>query len=161
MSKLVTNREDAHTIALREDEARIILDCGHRATPDFFLVADHAAYADTPGQGVSGTPGYATVAATGERICYADADKRARADLSAAGAEGQPFGGGYISSDDSMITTWTGGKLARITRTGVSRSGFNGSEIHSYRATDRDGRVWYGRNGGPGMTITLRPSKRL
>lgn len=102
--------------------------------------------------------GYATDRTTGESLCYLCADDRQRASFLVAGMTGEPFGA-YVSSSGDL-TTWTGGVLARgVSRAhGVSRSGFHGSEVHDWRFRIGDAE-WYGRNGGPGMAITVRRAK--
>lgn len=116
------------------------LTCGHTPTP----------------AGI-GT-GWATDPATGATYCYPCADRRERAAFLVAGMIGQPFTA-YVSSSGDL-TTWPGGLLAtgvpRAHR--VSRSGWQGSEVHSWRFRYQDAE-WYGRNGGPGMVITVRRTK--
>ncbi len=147
----------AHVLALAEDRLRVVLDCGDYATPDLTLVPEWRTLLDTPGMGAAGAAGYATMR-DGRRICYAHADQSEREAIAAAGGRGERFTA-YVSGDGRAITTWTGGVLARVTEHGSSRSGFYDSMIHYWTATTPDGRVWFGRNGGTGMAITLRPRK--
>lgn len=86
-------------------------------------------------------------------MCYSCADEfeRKRSNM----ADTRQFVA-YISGDARNVTTWTGGQIMKITQHGMSRSGFHGSEIHYWRAVDDGGRQWYGRNGGPGMSVMMR-----
>jgi len=122
--------------------AQTTLTCGHAPTRD---------------DGI-GT-GYASDWITGATYCYPCADARERAAFADASMTGAPFAA-YVSAAGDL-TTWTGGVLAsRVTAAhGVSRSGWHGSEVHSWRFRAADGSFWYGRNGGPGMVITVRRAK--
>lgn len=69
----------------------------------------------------------------------------------------------YVSSDDRYLTTWTGVRVARVTHTRSGGRGWHGSEVvhYSARLVDANGNaldcwVW-GRNGGAGMAIRVRP----
>lgn len=114
-------------------------DCGHTATAE----------------GI-GT-GYATMP-DGRTLCYPCADDSERATMHARGAAGEPMTA-YLSGDALTVTTWSGGHLAAVQAHTVSRSGWHNSEVHYVRAVQTGGRVWSGRNAGPGMVITLRPLK--
>lgn len=67
--------------------------------------------------------------------------------------------GAFLSLSGESITTWSGGKLAHVTRASSSNAGFYDSKITHVRAVTPDGRRWWGRNGGPGCFITLRLAK--
>ncbi|URG17469.1 hypothetical protein Mbo2_099 [Rhodococcus phage Mbo2] len=114
----------------------------------------------------TGRPGISTGYATrpdGLTLCYLCADITARLDMAAEARKDHGTVHAYVSADGRHVTTWTGGPhghLAEIISHGIGRSGWAGSEIHSWRAISADGRAWYGRNGGPGMAITLRTVKR-
>ena len=114
------------------------LDCGHEPTPGKFSTGsatDHA----------------------GRTMCYPCADSAQAADMATLGTRRISL---YLSSDGKNITTWTGGVMARVTEHGASnRAGFYGSSIHYIRARDVDGVMWFGKNGGPGMSITLTRAK--
>lgn len=113
------------------------LDCGHAATPTDF------------------TPGYATVAKTGGKICHSCADAMQRNELNAVDKTVA-----YVSGDGKAVTTWTGGRLMTITQHGSAPNGWHGSQIHYWRAVDDNNRGWYGRNAGNGMCITMRKAKQ-
>lgn len=125
--------------------APAVLSCGHLPTRD-----------DSTASRIS--TGYATTR-DGRTLCYPCADESERAAFLVAGMTGQPFTA-YVSSSGDL-TTWTGGVLAHGVpyAHGVSRSGWHGSEVHSWRFRIGDA-TWYGRNGGPGMVITVRRTKR-
>lgn len=148
----------AHTLALRINEDRKLLDCGHWSMPTYTLVPNWRDFADTPGQGAAGWNGYGTDPGTGRTMCPLHIREAERIRMQDAWANRTTFVA-YTSSDGRLITTWPGGELAKVVHSGVSNSGWNGSEIHTWRAVDPDGHTWYGRNGGNGMAITLRPAK--
>lgn len=143
---MIEDIEAAHTIALREDAARITLDCGHRATPDFFLVPNWRELADTPGQGVTGWVGYATTT-YGRIFCGECAAQVEREAMRTAQAAGDGYFA-YLPSDGEKITTWCGEMLARITHI----------EPRFLRAIDLDGNVWHAYEVERGTLITLHPS---
>lgn len=68
----------------------------------------------------------------------------------------------YLSSDAGQfkghITGWKGNKLMQVISAGPTGGGFGGKQWH-VTAKDAQGRTWYGRNGGPGMYIRLKPTK--
>jgi hypothetical protein len=64
----------------------------------------------------------------------------------------------YVSGDCKTVTSWKGEKLGRIVWSEVKRSGFAGRLLH-INVADEFGGFWYGKGSGPGMCITLRPSK--
>jgi hypothetical protein len=93
-------------------------------------------------------------------LCYPCADISERAAFLLAGMTGDPFTA-YVDAAGNL-TTWTGGLLATGIRSahGVSRAGWHGSEVHSWRfRVGTDGPEWYGRNAGPGMVITVRRAR--
>lgn len=110
------------------------LDCGHRLLPPAGI---GTGYAETP---------------DGVRVCYRCADEKQRRDMRAIHASGAGRVFGYMSADTRTVTTWTGGKLATVTRaTSNRRQTF-------VRATDADGNRWAGV--GPadtGIYVSLRP----
>lgn len=107
-----------------------------------------------------GPTGYATTA-DGRVICYAHSDEMERAEFAAL-KPGETFVG-YIGTvhGTRALTTWPGGELAHVRSYTVSRSGFGGSEIYSWRFDSlTDPRAhYYGRNGGPGMVIAVKRAK--
>lgn len=86
-------------------------------------------------------------------ICYDHADDEQRADL----AKADQFTA-YVNSEGREMITWSGGHLGWTMQHRISRAGFNGSEIHSWQFTTPSG-TFYGRNGGPGMVITVKRAK--
>jgi hypothetical protein len=114
-----------------------VLDCGHKPSP-------HSQY----------TTGYGTDR-EGKTSCYDCANSQEAAAFSASDRYTA-----YVNKD-GYLTTWPGGVLAQAMPRyhGVSRNGWHGSEVHSWRFRDCDGAEWYGRNGGPGMVITVRRAK--
>jgi hypothetical protein len=125
------------------------LGCGHVLTLDMMTEGG------THSTGVPITLGYSVSRTDDRTMCYACTDDTQRAEFATA----DTFGA-YVSSA-GHLTTWSGGVLAKgITyRHGVSRNGWHGSEIHSWRFRADDGSEWYGRNAGPGMCITVRKAK--
>jgi hypothetical protein len=69
----------------------------------------------------------------------------------------------YLSSDAGQhkghISGWKGNELMDVISAGPTQGGFGGTQWH-VRAKDKQGREWYGRNGGPGMFIRMKPTKR-
>lgn len=125
-------------------------DCGHTYAPSSIAA------------------GYAIDPATERTMCYPCADNSQRAELATAHAAGEPFGA-YLHADTVQesgrtvhrrvrITTWTGGTLMSVFRTADGGRGFHGSDLWDVTAVDVHGNVWRGRNGGPGMSITMRPA---
>lgn len=88
-------------------------------------------------------------------VCYAHSDEMERADF----AESVRYLA-YVDNGGNL-TTWTGGRLAdAVPGLGeISRTGWHGSPIYSWRFVGPDGSRWYGRNGGPGMAILARRNK--
>jgi hypothetical protein len=124
------------------------LTCGHRRPP---LPAEYS---------VAGL-GYARDR-DDRTMCYPCADIAERAAFLVAGMTGEPFTA-YVDGAGNL-TTWTGGVLATGIRAarGVSRSGWHGSEVHSWRFRTGplgESAEWYGRNAGPGMVITVRRAR--
>lgn len=64
----------------------------------------------------------------------------------------------YISTDGKTITTWPGGRLARVVSLSMHAGGFGG-EYATVRAVADDGTEWHGRGGGPGCYVNLRRSR--
>lgn len=65
----------------------------------------------------------------------------------------------YVSSDGQSITTWTGGMLGRVTRR--SEGWVSPSARGVYITAKILGGPWvYGRGGGNGQCINLRPYAR-
>lgn len=109
------------------------------------------------GDGYCGASGYA-VLPSGERICYACADKREIEELK---DRSKPFVA-YVGKGNT-ITTWTGGKLMTITRAWpckLTRQSWTHSQngYLSIHAVDVHGGHWAGR-GSEGIAIKLRPVK--
>lgn len=69
----------------------------------------------------------------------------------------QPFGC-YLSSDGKTVGGWKGNVLGQVTWSKQSR-GRTWSSFTYVRVTDVHGGLWYGKNGGAGMCITLYPKK--
>jgi len=148
---LVTDVTEAHIIALRTDEARVMLSCGHVATPEFYLVRNWRDYTDTPGMGVTGTPGYGEDPVTGERKCYACITRDEVESLKTATRIVA-----YVSGDGKQITNWPGGILGTVTGLHVSPS----ARKTYVSMRDAHGRMWHGV--GPaesGTYVSLRPYK--
>jgi len=101
--------------------------------------------------------GYAVERETDSVLCYPCADNRQVAKLRNERVSTFP---GYMSCDGKKFTTWTGGELGTVTRHTESRSGFHGSMIHYWTVRDVHGNYWHGRNGGPGMCVSLRRYRR-
>jgi hypothetical protein len=99
--------------------------------------------------------GYATDPDTQKTMCYPCADAWQREQMKDAKCV---FG--YLSSDGKAIETWTGGRLADVTRLNKTRSPL---AYHAYlcyvRATDVHGQKWWGKNGGEGVAIKLHRIK--
>lgn len=87
-------------------------------------------------------------------VCYGCSHKR---DLGTMNDRAGPFGA-YISSDGNSVSNWPGGILGRVVSESAHRGNFGGM-VHCYTIRDVHGGYWHGRNAGPGMCITLRPSK--
>lgn len=103
--------------------------------------------------------GYATLHGSEKKICYSCSDKRQRTDLI---DRSKPFTA-YVSGDGQNITSWTGGKLMKVTNRRsceLTRQSLthDRKEYSSFRAVDCHGRNWFGR-GSPGICITMRPTK--
>lgn len=92
--------------------------------------------------------------AEGKTYCYGCASKP---DIEAVERGEEVFA--YISSDGKEVTTWPGIKLMKVTYNGTARTGFYGSTIHYIRAVAPNGREYYGKNGGNGMWIKMKPRK--
>lgn len=120
------------------------LDCGHLSTPNRYLA------------------GYAT-ASDGHRICYNCADVAQREDLKTA----DRFTA-YLSvpqhtatshtTTGSTLTTWTGGRLARVTYLTKCRHNIGG-HLYRFEAFDVHGQRWIGTSPGPGMYARMRRAK--
>ena len=118
-----------------------VLDCGHEPTPD-----------SSPGTGV------AVDSKTGEKLCYACGDERKRGRIETA----DEFVG-YVDEGRRVITTWSGGELAKIRHlhTGAAQYTPSGGRyrMRTVEAVTPDGAHWRGR-GGDGMdVITMRRVK--
>lgn len=115
-----------------------IADCGHTyQSPD----------------GGFGAAGYAT-RPDGKTCCYLCADDEQRALLL---TDKRVFA--YLSADGKTVITWTGGKLATVTRLkSATLSGFGSTYRRYYiRAVDVHGaHQWTGTSPGPGMYCRLR-----
>lgn len=118
-----------------------ILDCGHAPTEPRHSL----------------TTGYGIDPDTGERSCFGCCNEAERVAFFASDT--------YVAYVDSAgnLITWPGGSLAAGLRYmhSLSRNGWHGSEIHSWRFRADDGSEWYGRNSGPGMVIRVRRAKSV
>ncbi len=114
------------------------LDCGHAPT-----VTDSKL-----------TNGIARDSETGKTMCY---DCASQPDIAAVERGESVYA--YVSSDGKRITTWPGIGLMRVTYNGTARTGFHGSSISYIRAIAPNGREYYGKNGGNGMWIKMKPRK--
>lgn len=116
-----------------------LLDCGHAPTP-------HGV-----GTGVATAP-------NGRTMCYPCADREQREALATIDVFA-----GYVSGDVKRVTTWTGGKLADVTKVTTGKRRYTPSG-GSYRlryvwAKSPDGARWYGRGNDDWDVITLRRAK--
>lgn len=69
---------------------------------------------------------------------------------------------GYVRDAHSLtVTTGTDdpGTDAEVIAHSSFRNGRGNGEQHAYRVRTPDGQEWHGRNGGPGLPITLRAVK--
>lgn len=150
-TQLVTDIDAARVLAEAEDMARVVVDCGHVATPNYFLMPDWQSYADTAGKGVTGTPGYGTDPETGRRECFpccgkADIERLKTAHTFVA----------YVSTDGRHVTNWPGTVLGRVTSHKVSKA----ARKAYVTVTDVHGTAWHGQ--GPaesGTYVRLRRRK--
>lgn len=92
--------------------------------------------------------------ADGKTFCY---DCASKPDIEAVERGEEVFA--YISCDGKQVTTWPGNPLMRVTYNGTARTGFYDSTIHYIRAVAPNGREYYGKNGGNGMWIKMKPRK--
>jgi hypothetical protein len=146
----IVDIDAARILAEREDRARIVVDCGHVANPDFFLVPDWRKYADTPGKGVTGFPGYGTDK-DGKRLCYACIGRN---EIESLRTENKIVA--YLASDNKTVTNWPGTKLGTVTYVNVPKA----ARKVFVRVTDVHGGLWYGQ--GPaesGTYVSLRKAK--
>lgn len=117
-------------------ERTITPDCGHTVT-------------------VSGMgSGYAIERDTGRTRCYSCADESERATMADSASHVA-----YVAGDGKSVTTWSGGRLARVTGHTTARNGWHRSIIHRWWAIAPDGSAWYGANSGQGMAIRMRRIK--
>ena len=68
----------------------------------------------------------------------------------------------YLSGDGKTVTGWKGDTLGTVIATSVSSnplSRYRRETLTHVRVLDAHGALWYGKNGGRGMAITLRPVK--
>jgi hypothetical protein len=127
------------TLNNRRPAAGDTLDCGHVLEPR--AAGDIAT-------------GYAYHSVTQRTMCYWCADESARSEMVRVDMVTQ-----YVNSEGTKIVTWSGGELGRVVDSSVWAGGWNGSLIHSWTVVDSNGGRWHGRNGGPGMAVTLRRLK--
>lgn len=106
------------------------LDCGHEPTVT---------------EGSIGT-GYAVTEA-GQKLCYPCTDALVREHMAT-----ERKVSAYANGNLTEITTWSGGRLARVTRVGAlnRRTG-----RRAVWAVDGQGRAWHGQ-AAPGECLTLR-----
>lgn len=126
------------------------LDCGHVSTPNGCAA------------------GYAT-RSDNTRICYGCANESQRAELKTADrfvayltvpvstdedwANRRP---GAVNA--SLLTTWSGGKLATVVSLRRTRHNIGGY-LYRFNAIDVHGQHWYGTSPGPNMYARMRKSK--
>ena len=68
----------------------------------------------------------------------------------------------YLSCDGKTVTGWKGDTLGTVIQTSVSSnplSRYRRETLTHIRVRDVHGALWYGKNGGRGMCITLRALK--
>jgi hypothetical protein len=65
----------------------------------------------------------------------------------------------YLSTDGRHVTGWKGNIMGSVIRSSVSRTGWHGSTLTHVNVIDVHGGRWHGKGAGPGVCITLRPSK--
>ena len=112
--------------------------CGHEIRPDG-LAAGYARAHD------------------GRVLCYTCADTEQL--VTAQHAQRGDIISAYVSSDGQSITTWSGGMIGRVIRR--SEGWVSPSARGVYITAKIPGGPWvYGRGGGNGMCITLRPYAR-
>ena len=59
------------------------------------------------------------------------------------------------------LTTWNGERLARLHKSGESRTGFHGTMLESFKTVEPiAGYHWYGRGLGAGMMLRLRRGRK-
>jgi len=107
-------------------------------------------FPSTPPTG--GASGYALY--HGERFCYPCADDRERGFFHTA----SKFTG-YLSSDGTKFTTWTGGELARVAGLTESRRAGFGRGLAYVTAIAPDGSSWHGKGAGRGMVLRMHRSR--
>jgi hypothetical protein len=90
----------------------------------------------------------------GKTLCYACASKP---DIEAVERGESVFA--YVSSDGKQITTWPGAVLMKVTYIGTANTGWHGSSVSYVQAVAPNGTRYYGKNGGSGMAIHMRPYK--
>jgi hypothetical protein len=70
----------------------------------------------------------------------------------------------YVSRNEHgqyWLTTWTGERLARLHRSGSSRTGFYGTRLESFKTVEPiAGFHWYGRGLGEGCVLKLRRGRK-
>jgi len=107
--------------------------------------------------GYTGGSGYVDYA-DGARVCYPCGNVRQRVEL----AETRHFCA-YLGRDarGPILTTWTGGILARCESV-TERKGINfgGTSRFYFRAVAPDGSRWYGSGAGYGMYVHMHRAKR-
>lgn len=126
-------RVDALTLALDQT----ILDCGHVPSEHSELTTGTAHTADD------------------REICWTCADAEQRADLLT-----ERKYTAYANSEKMLLTTWTGGELARITSWSRSRHAWTSDGyIYHFWAKDAHGQRWYGTTPGNGMYARMIKAK--
>ena len=63
-----------------------------------------------------------------------------------------------VSTDGTAIISYHGWQQGTVIRHSTFRNGRANGEQHAWRVRTPDGREWHGRNGGPGLAVTLRPA---
>lgn len=92
---------------------------------------------------------------TGKTMCY---DCASKPDIEAVERGEELYA--YVSGDGKLIVTWPGIELMKVTYNGTARTGFYGSSISYIRAVAPNGKHYYGKNGGNGMWIKMKPNKK-
>jgi hypothetical protein len=110
-----------------------ICDCGHPPSPH--------------GSHTTGT----AITPDNREICWTCADELILQSMREHGVVT-----GYLSQNDTVIETCSGGKLAEVVYTKVSKVGFGRMPRTYYRAVDVYGRLWYGCVGSNGNVTSMK-----
>lgn len=119
-----------------------ILSCGHPPTPAL------------------NTPGWVALPPNNRHVCYPCADDWQRERMKT-----EMRIGAYLSGDCKELRTWTGGKLADVTRLMVRRGRYRKGPragepwARYYWRASAAGRHWTGVSEGPNMVTIMRAAK--